>query len=119
MRTDWAGLIEEWGKRFFAEMDYEAEAAAADLFAVQMEGLPGIVVPAVYHELTNQRVLTTDWIEGAPLTSAIRCWLPVRVCVHCALEPTLHFLASLEVHSRDSYVVSVPLLPHCAVGNRM
>lgn len=67
VRTDWAGLIEEWGRRFFAEMDYEAEAASAELFAHQMAGLPGIVVPAVYHHLTTRRVLTTDWIEGAPL----------------------------------------------------
>ncbi len=67
VRTDWAGLIEEWGRRFFAEMDYEAEAASAELFAHQMAGLPGIAVPAVYHHLTTRRVLTTDWIEGAPL----------------------------------------------------
>lgn len=106
VRTDWAGLIEEWGKRFFAEMDYEAEAASADLFAIQMEGLPGIVVPAVYHELTNQRVLTTDWIEGVPLTNAFKCactvfWSPLIICSHS------------KVHFRDSSVV--PLMPHCAV----
>lgn len=71
VRTDWAGLIEEWGKRFFAEMDYSAEAASADLFAQQMAGLPGIKVPTVYHELTTERVLTAEWVEGEKLSESV------------------------------------------------
>lgn len=71
VRTDWAGLIEEWGKRFFAEMDYSAEAASADLFALQMADLPGIKVPTVYHELTTDRVLTAEWVEGTGLQASV------------------------------------------------
>ena len=34
--TDWVGLIDEWAGRFFAELDYEAEARNAATFKQQM-----------------------------------------------------------------------------------
>ena len=63
--TDWVGLIDEWAYRFFAEMDYEAEAANAIRFQREMERLEGIVVPDVFTNLTSHFVLTTAWVEGA------------------------------------------------------
>ncbi len=65
MTTDWVGLIDEWAYRFFAEMDYEAEAANAVQFKDEMAKLEGIVVPDVFPALTSHFVLTTAWIEGA------------------------------------------------------
>lgn len=64
MRTDWAGLIDAWSVRFFSELDYEKEAATADLFRQQMSKLQGIVVPGVYSDLTTRVVLVTEWVEG-------------------------------------------------------
>ena len=63
--TDWVGLIDEWAARFFAELDYEAEAASALQFKAEMAQLEGIVVPDVFIELTSPSVLTTAWVEGA------------------------------------------------------
>jgi len=82
VRTDWASLIEEWGKRFFAEMDYVAEAASAQLFESQMSQLPGIMVPGVYENLTNHEVLVTEWIEGATVISAASSGL--ALCISSA-----------------------------------
>ena len=63
--TDWVGLIDEWAYRFFAEMDYVAEAASAIQFQQEMARLEGIVVPDVFTALTSHFVLTTAWIDGA------------------------------------------------------
>ena len=61
------GLIDEWAYRFFAEMDYEAEAANAVQFKQEMARLEGIVVPDVFPALTSHFVLTTAWVQGACL----------------------------------------------------
>ena len=65
--TDWVGLIDEWARRFFAELDYEAEGATALQFQREMAQLEGIVVPQVFMDLTTRSVLTTAWVEGALL----------------------------------------------------
>ena len=70
MTTDWVGLIDEWAYRFFAEMDYVAEAASAMQFQQEMARLEGIVVPDVFPALTSHFVLTTTWIEGARRSAA-------------------------------------------------
>lgn len=64
MTTNWADLIDAWSLRFFSELDYEKEAATAELFRDQMSELQGIVVPGVYAELTSREVLVTEWIQG-------------------------------------------------------
>ena len=67
--TNWVGLIDEWAGRFFAELDYEAEAARALQFKREMAKLEGIVVPDVFLDLTSPTVLTTAWVEGTLLRS--------------------------------------------------
>ena len=62
--TDWVGLIDEWARRFFHELDYEREARSAMQFKEQMEPLGGITVAPVYTELTSGEVLTTAWVQG-------------------------------------------------------
>lgn len=60
-------MIDEWAGRFFAELDYEEEAASALQFKREMAKLDGIVVPDVFLDLTSPTVLTTAWVEGALL----------------------------------------------------
>ncbi len=62
--TDWVGLIDEWARRFFHELDYDREARSAMQFKEQMEPLGGITVAPVYTELTSGEVLTTAWVQG-------------------------------------------------------
>ena len=63
--TDWVGLIDEWALRFFAELDYESEAANAATFKAQMAQLPGITVAEVLPGLSTREVLATEWVQGA------------------------------------------------------
>ena len=62
--TDWVGLIDEWARRFFHELDYDREARSAMQFKEQMAPLGGITVAPVYTELTSGEVLTTAWVQG-------------------------------------------------------
>ena len=78
--TDWVGLIDEWAARFFDELDYRTEAQNALKFARQMEGLDGITVSVPRVQLTNRTVLTTDWVQGAPVLTAV----PREACLSVA-----------------------------------
>lgn len=75
--TDWVGLIDEWARRFFHELDYNREARSAIQFKQQMEHLGGITVAPVYSELTSGEVLTTAWVQGES-----RSQLAIGACAH-------------------------------------
>lgn len=70
VRTNWAGLIDEWAIRFWEELDYTIEAANAARFKQDVidEELTGIVVPNIY--LATQQVLVMEFIEGEKLAES-------------------------------------------------
>jgi len=57
-------LVEELRERLIEELDYRIEAANQQRFVDWFAGHPTIHVPAVVHELSSQRVLTTELAEG-------------------------------------------------------
>ena len=50
------------------EMDFRLEAAAAAEFAANNDDNPDFIVPKVDWDRTARHVLTTQWIDGIPLT---------------------------------------------------
>lgn len=71
LNSDLEGLVDEWGRRFIAELDYEAEATNGENFAAAMAArsdLEGVVSAApVFRQASTRRVLTTGWIDGVRL----------------------------------------------------
>lgn len=71
LNSDLEGLVDEWGRRFIAELDYEAEATNGENFAAAMASrsdLGGVVSAApVFRQASTRRVLTTGWIDGVRL----------------------------------------------------
>lgn len=71
LNSDLEGLVDEWGRRFIAELDYEAEATNGENFAKAMavrSDLGGVVTAApVFRQASTRRVLTTGWIDGVRL----------------------------------------------------
>jgi predicted unusual protein kinase regulating ubiquinone biosynthesis (AarF/ABC1/UbiB family) len=61
------GMIAEARDRFLEECDYRHEARMQDRFAAIYAGDPTIRVPAVHHDLSSGRVLTTRWAQGIGL----------------------------------------------------
>ena len=71
LNSDLEGLVDDWGRRFIAELDYEAEATNGENFAAAMAArsdLGGVVSAApVFRQASTRRVLTTGWIDGVRL----------------------------------------------------
>ncbi|OUS47446.1 ABC1 family-domain-containing protein [Ostreococcus tauri] len=71
LNSDLEGLVDEWGRRFIAELDYDAEATNGEKFAEAMAArsdLGGVVTAApVFRQASTRAVLTTGWIDGVRL----------------------------------------------------
>ena len=61
---DVKGLADELRARMFDELDYRIEAANQEEFWRRYTGHPFIRIPEVVRELSTQRVLVTEWIDG-------------------------------------------------------
>ncbi len=59
-----AALVEEFGLRIGEEMDFRLEAEYATEARANFAGNPRVVIPAVAHAYTRQRVLVMDFVEG-------------------------------------------------------
>ncbi|WP_404791234.1 ABC1 kinase family protein [Altericista sp. CCNU0014] len=67
IRSDLAGILDEFAGRLFEEMDYIQEGKNSERFIALYGYLPDIYVPKIYWEYTNTRVLTMEWIAGIKL----------------------------------------------------
>ena len=68
LRSDLVGIMDEFGRRIFDEMDYTQEGKNAERFADLYGNLKDIYVPLIHWDYTSRHVLTMEWIEGTKLT---------------------------------------------------
>src|SRR6202171_3838697 len=61
-------LVEEIKAFLYGELDYLEEARNTNRIADDFRDDPRVVVPGVHWDRTTNRVLTTDFIEGVPLS---------------------------------------------------
>ena len=61
---DARGLVDELRARMREELDYRLEAENIAEFAAHFAGHPWVRIPEVLPELSRERVLTTEWIDG-------------------------------------------------------
>ena len=59
-----AGMVDEFARSVRRELDFGIEARIIERFRKNYEGDPHVFVPCVYTELSSERVLTMDWVEG-------------------------------------------------------
>ena len=64
-------LVAELRARIGDELDYRAEANAQQLFVDFYRDHPFIHVPDIRHDLSSQRVLTTDFVEGERFSTVL------------------------------------------------
>jgi len=62
---DAKAVAQELRERLGEELDYEHEAQAQRDFARRFSGHPFIVIPTVLSELSGERVLVSEWVDGA------------------------------------------------------
>lgn len=61
------GVVEEFSATLIKELDFTNEMKNAERFAQQFEGNVWIKVPAVFPELSSERVLTMEFMTGYPV----------------------------------------------------
>ena len=61
---DVKALVDELRERMADELDYRLEAELQTEFADRYDGHPFIKVPKIVPELSTQRVLTSEWVDG-------------------------------------------------------
>ena len=64
---DTTEIYKEISARVREELDYHREAKHAALYRAMLDGFDQIRVPQVWPELSTQRLLTLDWLEGRKL----------------------------------------------------
>lgn len=67
--VDGPALVRELHDRMLEECDYALEARRQAAFAAAWADDPDVVVPGVLAERCSDGVLTSDWVDGAPLTT--------------------------------------------------
>lgn len=68
----------EISERLREELDYRREARAMALYGAMLAGEDRVTVPAPVEDLTTDRLLTMNWLDGKPLMSFKEAELPVR-----------------------------------------
>ncbi len=58
------GTVDEFARSVRRELDFNIEARIIEQFRKNYDGDPLVFVPRVYPELSSERVLTMDWVEG-------------------------------------------------------
>lgn len=98
VRSNLAGILDEFASRIFEEMDYTFEGHNAEKFAKYYGELEGIYVPKIYWQYTAKRVLTMEWIEGIKLTNVQKVKEAgfdsrhiIEVGVQCSLRQLLDY----------------------------
>jgi len=61
---DVKSLVDELRARMADELDYRLEAKLQTEFAERYDGHPFIRIPKIVPELSTQRVLTSEWVDG-------------------------------------------------------
>jgi predicted unusual protein kinase regulating ubiquinone biosynthesis (AarF/ABC1/UbiB family) len=78
LSLDVRGVAQEIRERILEELDYRLEAANQTEFADRYRGHPFIHVPAVIDELSGDRVLTQELVEGKTWAQALQCEQELR-----------------------------------------
>lgn len=61
--------FKKWTKK---ELDYRIEAENAQRMYQNTKGIKSIIIPKTHHNLTTQRIIVQEYIEGFPLTRILR-----------------------------------------------
>ncbi len=75
---DTTEIAKELTERLREELDYDREAKHAALYAHVLADTPQVRVPQVRRDLSTKRLLTQEWLDGAPILNFKNAPLEVR-----------------------------------------
>ncbi len=68
--TDWPGVVQEFARTTFEEIDYIREGRNADRFRHNFRANDRIYIPRIIWRLTGRRVLTIEYVAGVKVTDS-------------------------------------------------
>jgi len=70
-RTDYIALLNEFAIGFYTELDFKNEGKNQMKLKALLEeqNVKGVIVPAVFDELSTRRILVSEWVDGVKLSS--------------------------------------------------
>jgi len=71
--TNWPGVVQEFKRTIFEEIDYILEGKNADRFRQNFRNFTSIFIPHIIWRLTGRRVLTIEYVEGVRVDD-IEAW---------------------------------------------
>lgn len=69
--NDWLGMVDEFERVIYEELDYTREGQSADRFRTNFREWPGLHVPEIYWDYTTKRVITMEFINGVKVTDVV------------------------------------------------
>lgn len=66
--TDWPGIVAEFARTIFEEIDYIREGRNADTFRHNFRDNDRIFIPRIIWKMTGRRVITIEYVPGARIT---------------------------------------------------
>jgi predicted unusual protein kinase regulating ubiquinone biosynthesis (AarF/ABC1/UbiB family) len=63
-------VVDDLRKQLAEELDFRREADNSRALAAAMRDNPIIAVPALHDTLSNQRIITMEWVSGAKVRAA-------------------------------------------------
>jgi len=66
-RFDPKGVVDEFAHMMTRELDYTIEARNIQRFRNNMKDIEGLVIPKVYWKLSSRKVITMEFMDGAPI----------------------------------------------------
>ncbi len=95
IRSDMVGIVDEFARTLYQEMDYVQEGQNAEQF-VELYGYEEIRIPKIFWQHTGRRVLTMEWIDGIKLTQTEKLAAAgldgrklIEIGVNCSLRQLL------------------------------
>lgn len=64
-------VVDDLRKQLAEELDFRREADNSRALATAMQDNPNLAVPAVHDALSNERIVTMEWVEGAKVWAAL------------------------------------------------
>ena len=69
--VDTGNIYDELKERLFEELDYKREARHTKLYGYMLRDEANVHIPAVYEDLSTDRLLSTGWLEGRKILNFV------------------------------------------------
>ena len=84
-------IYEEFSNQILRELDYNFEARNCDKFREIHKNDYKIYIPEINWELTSQKVLTMEWIDGIKINEIEHFLYQIELRVFGICVPNIHF----------------------------